>query len=99
MADSKLSAAEVKDEADTSPRVVTSDLSGERVRAIPAKGGTTVIVNAKDFTDHGIDHPAVTWDFRLDSFTVEVGVGKAISKEAADFLTKNYPQSFEYMSK
>ena len=44
MAD-RLSTAEVKDEADTSPRAVTSDLTGERVRAIPAKGGTTIIVN------------------------------------------------------
>lgn len=98
MAD-KLSAAEVKDEADTSPRVVTNDLAGERVRAIPAKGGTTIVVNDKDFQDHGIDHPTVTWDFRNDFFTVGVGNGQPLSKEAADFLTKGYPLSFEYISK
>lgn len=96
MADSKLSAAEVKDEADTSPRAVTSDLSGERVRAIPAKGGTTVIIRKSDFADHGIDHKEVVWDFRVDNFTVPVG--SDLSKEAADFLTKNYPTSFEYMT-
>ena len=98
MAD-RLSTAEVKDEADTSPRAVTSDLTGERVRAIQAKGGTTIIVNEKDFNDHGINHPSVTWDFRHDDFTVAVGNGKPLSKEAADFLTKGYPLSFEYISK
>ena len=97
MADSKLSATEVKDEADVSPRFNTNSTGGERVRAIPSKGGTTIVVRKSDFANNGVDHDDVTWDFRKDSFTVEVGVD--ISKEAADFLTKNYPTSFEYISK
>lgn len=97
MADSKLSATEVKDEADVSPRINTTNTGGERVRAIPAKGGTTVIIRALDFANNGIEHGEVTWDFRKDNFTVEVG--SDISKEAADWLTKSFPTSFEYLNK
>jgi hypothetical protein len=93
----KLSTADVKDTADTSPRAADPDLSGKRVRAIPAKGGTTVLVRKQDFASKGIDHPDVKFDYRTDKFTLPVGKGKSISTEAADFLTKNYPTSFEYL--
>ena|ERR1700759_1732056 len=93
----KLDPSEVRDEADTSPRV-DSDLSGTRVRAIPGGGGTTVVIRSVDFKNNGIDHPDVKWDFRKDRFTVEVGDKEGgLSKEAAEFLTKNYPAQFEYL--
>lgn len=96
---SKLSAAEVADVADSSPRANTTDTTGDRVRAIPAKGGTTIQVSKADFAAAGIDHATVTFDFRKDHFTLPVGKGQGLTKEAADFLTKNYPTSFEYMTK
>src|ERR1700749_4786707 len=101
-AEGKLDPSEVKDEKDTTPRVGSVDLSGKRVRAIPYHNASTVIIRSKDFKDASrgeIEHPDVTWDFRKDKFTVPVG-GKdpVLTKEAADFLTKNYPESFEYIN-
>lgn len=92
-----LSAAEVTDSADTAARAPEADLSGKRVRAIPAKGGTTIVVDAQDFANNGIKHPKVTFDFRKDNFTLAVGEGKPLSKEAADFLTSFDKSTFEYL--
>ena len=96
-----LSAAEVVDTADTSPRAPAPDLSGKRVRAIPYAGGTTVEVTSKDFRDNGIKHPTIVFDFRRDNFTLPVDPKpgqKGLSKEAADFLTREHGHQFEYMS-
>ena len=91
------------DSADKAVRT-EPDLSGKRVRAIPAvitkngDRGTTVQVRAEDFQAKGIEHRTVTFDARTDNYTLPVGDGDGqISKKAADFLTKNYPYSFEYM--
>lgn len=85
----------VVDVADTSPRHVASK-SGKRVKAVPFGNATTVIVREEDFKQSGnIDHPDVEWDFRVDDFTVTVG--KEISTEAAEFLVKNYSDSFHYV--
>lgn len=91
----ELSPSEVTDDRDVSPRAA-SDTSGKRVRAIPDRGATEIVVNASDFADNNIKHPAVVWNFRKDDFTVPVG--DALSQEAADFLTKNHPHAFEYMN-
>lgn len=91
----KLDPSEVKDPRDVSPRV-SANLSGRRLRAIPYKGGTTIEVRRADFKRKGIDHKTVSWDFRKDRATLEVG--KDISEEAAEMLTKEFPTSFEYMS-
>lgn len=94
----ELSAEEVKDDRDTSPRGGQPDKSGTRVRAIPAKGGTEVVVRKSDFKQSlDIDHPEVKWNFRKDDFTVKVGEDGGITKEAADALTKKHPESFEYI--
>lgn len=91
------------DEADVSPRI-DHDFSGKRVRAIPAvitkngDRGTVVEVRRSDFFKHGIDHDTVVFDVLRDGFTVPIGTGtNCLSKEAAEFLTKNYPTSFEYI--
>lgn len=84
-------------------RRARSDTSGKRIRAIPAvitKSGdrsSRVEVSKENFRDKGIDHPSVTFDFQKDNFTLPVGEN-GVSEEAADFLTKNYPTSFEYMN-
>lgn len=91
------------DTADVSPRAPEPDTSGKRVRAIPAVitkttgNATTIEVRKSDFAAKGIDHPTVTFDERKDRFTLPVGKPGGLSQEAADFLTKNYPTSFEYM--
>jgi hypothetical protein len=93
----------VPDERDVSPRA-KSDTTGKRVRAIPAVitkstgHATTIEVRRSDFKSHDIDHPTVQFDFRKDNFTLKVGSKDGqISQEAADFLTENFPQSFEYL--
>ena len=97
--DSELTHADVNDEKDSAVKAPGPDLSGKRVRAIPAKGGTTVLVRRADFRQKGIDHGDVTFDFRKDRFTLPVGSKDGqLSEKAADFLTKNYPESFEYLS-
>jgi hypothetical protein len=91
------------DTADTSPRAPEPDLSGKRVRAIPAVitrttgNATTIEVRKSDFASKGIDHPTVVFDERKERFTLPVGKPGGLSEEAAEFLTKNYPTSFEYM--
>jgi len=96
--DSTLVADGVVDTADVSPRAPAPDTSGKRVRAVPYQNGSTVIVDAKDFREYGIDHKQVKWDYRKDHFTVKVGTGdNQISQEAADFLTQNHKETFEYM--
>lgn len=86
---------DVVDAADISPRQV-SNTSGKRVKAIPFASGTTVVVREADFKSAGgFDHPEVTWDYRIDDFTV--AVGPSLTQEAADFLTSKYPDSFVYV--
>lgn len=93
-----LTEAEVVDTADTAARTPAPDTSGKRVRAIPGAGGTTVVLDSRDFKANGISHKGVTWDYRKDNFTVKVGTGdNQLSEEAADFLTKNFPGQFEYL--
>ncbi len=68
----------------------------KRVLAIPFSGGTTVVVRSSDFKNAGnIEHDSVTWDYRIDDFTVEVG--KEINSEAAEFLVSSYPGSFKFV--
>jgi hypothetical protein len=85
----------VEDERDTAPRAAAPDTSGKRIRAIPYQGGTEIVVRKEDFAGAGIDQDTVTWEMFKNNFTVKVGTD--ISKEAADFLTENYKESFEYM--
>lgn len=93
------------DRADVSPRAASPKTSGPRIRAIPAvvtKSGqrsSRVEITRQNFADKGFDHPTVVFDFRTDNFTLPVGGDDGIDKEVADFLTKNYPTSFEYMNK
>lgn len=98
----KLTTAEVKDTADTSPRTAPPNVSGKRLRAIPYQNASTVIVKRVDFrtaSSGEIDHPDVRFDFRKDNFTVPVGGKEAIiTDEAADFLASNYPTDFEYIN-
>lgn len=91
-----LSADEVKDERDVTPRVGGEKPKGKRVRAIPYHNATTVRIRPMDFRLGGIDHKQVEWDFRKDNFTVPVG--DALSEEAADYLTENFPTDFEYIN-
>lgn len=67
----------------------------QRVKAIPFFGGTTVIIRDTDFQKGNIEHDTVTWDYRIDEFTVRIGEG--ISKEAADYLVNNFPDSFKFV--
>lgn len=92
------------DEADVSPRAASTATSGKKVRAIPAvitkngDAGTVVEVRKSDFARNGIDQNTATFDSMRENFTLPVGEGNnCLSKEAADFLTKNYPTSFEYI--
>ena len=92
------------DTADNTVKAEEKELSGKRVRAIPAvitkngDHGTTVEVRASDFLAKGIEHETVTFDARRDNYTLPVGDGEGqISEKAANFLTKNYPYSFEFM--
>lgn len=85
----------VADTEDKTPRQPV-ETAGKRIKAIPFSGGTTVLVRTVDFKKAGnIDHPDVTWDYRVNGFTVEVD--KEITAEAADFLVNNYPGSFEFI--
>lgn len=85
---------DVVDTADSSPRQVAAS-GGRRIKAIPFSNGTTVIVRGSDFQQQGVTHPDVTWDFRVDDFTVAVGQG--ITQGAADLLVTKFPESFEYV--
>lgn len=92
------------DSADNAIKGAGPDLSGKRLRAIPAvitrsgDKGTTVEVRREDFQAKGIDHDTVSFDARNDNYTIRVGDGDGeISEKAASFLAKNYPYSFEFM--
>lgn len=67
----------------------------KRIKAIPFSGGTTVIIRAADFSNVGVEHPDVTWDYRIDDFTVAIGDG--ISAEAANVLVNKFPDSFTFV--
>lgn len=92
-----LSPAEVNDTADTAVKAEASDLSGKRVRAIPPMNANTVIVSEADFESVGIKNTTVTWDFRVDQYTVPVSEN-GLTEKAADYLTKTHPLSFEYIN-
>lgn len=97
--DENLTSENVHDEADTSPRAPEPATDGKRVRAVPYQGGSTIIVDPADFARIGLEQKKVTWDFRVDNFTVKVGTDEGeISQEAADALTKRYPETFEYIN-
>jgi hypothetical protein len=71
------------------PATITSD----------GQSTTTVEVRSSDFAENGISHSSVTFNNWVDDCSVKVGDGpNEISKEAADFLANNYPNSFEYSS-
>lgn len=92
------STSDVPDEADTAARAEAGSIDGKRVRAIPYQNGSSVIVERADFAAHDIDQDTVKWNWLVDHFTVKVGTGhNQISEKAADFLTKAYPETFEYM--
>lgn len=93
--DEPLAPEEVVDERDVSPRLVAPTTQGHRVRAFPSQGGTTVEIRSSDFALGGIEHPDVSWDFRVNKFTVPVGED-GISQEAADWLTSSFPASFAF---
>lgn len=94
-----LTTGEVADAADTSPRGPAPDTSGRRVRAIPYQNGNRIKLSSADFKQRGgFDHPPVLWDQRVDNYTVAVGTGyNQISEQAAEFLTKNFKETFEYI--
>ena len=69
--------------------------SVKRLKAIPFSGGTTVVVRDVDFSNAGVDHPTVTWDYRIDGFTVIVG--DKITDEAANILVNKFPDSFKFV--
>lgn len=93
------------DSAVANQAAVKPNLKGKRVRAIPTvitKSGdhsTKVKLSAADFASKGIKQSAVEWSFKNDNFTVPVGEGpNTLSEEAAEFITSNFPTSFEYMN-
>lgn len=103
----RLSAEEVNDTADTSPRAEEPVLTGKRLRGIPAvitKSGdtaTTIEISPQDLA--GVGGPElkrkVVFDGRIDSSTIAVGDEDGqIPESVADFLSKNYPTSFEYIN-
>ena len=67
----------------------------KRVKATPFSGGTTVIIRNSDFEKFGVEHAGVTWDYRINDFTVAVGEG--ITEEAANALVNNLPDSFKFL--
>lgn len=67
----------------------------KRVLALPFSGGTTIIIRDIDFAKGNVEHPTVTWDYRVKDFTVEVG--NEITEEAANYLVKNFPDSFKFV--
>lgn len=69
--------------------------SVKRIKAIPFSGGTTVVVRDVDFSNAGVEHPSVKWDYRIDNFTVTVG--DKITAEAANLLVNKFPDSFKFV--
>lgn len=103
----RLSAAEVTDTADTSPRAEEKKLTGKRVRGIPAvltKAGdraTSIELRPSDLEAAGGPKISKTlrWDSRVDNSTLAVGGdNNPLTDEVAEFLTKRYPTSYEYMN-
>jgi|SRR6185295_9049707 len=89
------------DTADTARRAPGPDTSGKRVRCIFYGGSISREVSKRDFKSKGIDHPSVVWDYWVDDATLPVDPPKGkkgLSSEAAEFLTSEYPEQFEYMS-
>lgn len=86
----------VEDTADVSPRGPSVDTSGRRLRAIAQRGGTLVEVRSTDFANNGIKHDTVQFSHFKDNWTLKVGQG--ISEEAAKFLAKFAPETFEFLS-
>jgi hypothetical protein len=90
------------DSRDVSPR--REKVTGKRVRAIPSvitksnDRSTTVQVRRSDFKMHGINHPTVTFDFRNQNCSLPVGKPGGLTEEAAEFLTSEFPTSYEYLS-
>lgn len=93
-----LDPSEVVDDRDISPREPKPDNAGKMfVKAYPAKGATTLLYPASDFSQYGdFSHPSVTFDFRINSLKVRVGGGD-LTEQAAEFLTKRYPNTFKYI--
>lgn len=83
----------VAEDAPVQPQPVAR--GGKRIKAFPFAGGTTVVIRDVDFGAGNVEHSTVTWDYRIDDFTVEVG--KGITEEAANYLVKNYPDSFKFV--
>lgn len=94
--ETKAEVAPVVDTADVSPRGPEPDTSGKRVRGIPQRGGTLIEITRADFKKHDIDHETVQFSGFKDNWTL--AVGKSISVEAAEFLTKFAPETFEFLS-
>jgi hypothetical protein len=102
----RLSSDEVKDEADTSPRAAEPKLEGKRLRGIPAvitnagDRSTTIEIRPQDLVLAGgpeIQRKLV-FDARIDRSTLQVGSEDGqVTEEVADFLSKTYPTSFEYL--
>lgn len=70
-------------------------IAKKKIKAIPFSNGTTVVIRAIDFENAGIKHPDVTWDYRIDNFTVSVG--DKITNEAANLLVSKFPESFAFV--
>jgi hypothetical protein len=92
------------DPADTAVPAKKTEFTGKRIRGIPAvitnsgDRGTTIEITRENFAAKGLDQDTVVFDIRNDRYTLVVGDESGqISEKAADFLTKNYPTSFEYM--
>lgn len=88
-------AAPVEEVAPVESAPVEAKPSGKCIKAIPFSGGTTVVIRDIDFKAGSIDHAAVTWDYRIDDFTVKVGEG--ITEQAANFLVQSFPDSFKFV--
>lgn len=67
----------------------------KKIKAIPFSNGTTVVIRAVDFENAGVEHADVTWDYRIDDFTVTVG--DKITSEAANVLVTKFPESFVFV--
>jgi hypothetical protein len=92
--ESVVDAVDAVDAVETAPVEETKSV-GKRIQAIPFSGGTTVVIRKSDFEKAGVEHASVTWDYRIDDFTVEVG--KGITEEAANTLVNNFPDSFKFL--
>lgn len=93
-----LDISEVTDDRDVTPREAETSQEGEFLKASPARGATTLVIPSSDFYEYGgISHEPVTFDFRNNEMKVPIGTGQ-LSEEAAEFLVKRYPDTFEYVT-